>query len=391
MQTRLAIPPGLWRLLVAAIVALALIVTLGPMSASATKSSSCSVTNTDSGQTFTVLQQAVDAATSGDRLVIRGTCHGPTVIDKDLALTGTWTERRGRPVLRGVRGSARTVTVTVAKGTRVSMRTLVISGPVALGRPRGIINHGTLSLRDVVLRNFSAFMSLRPVGSAIDNRGVLRTMGATLIRLNGELGSALLNSGQATLGGTTRVTQNSGCVRNLGVLVMNDSSSIAGCWAPKGSGVGAENEGSLVMNDSSSIWGTGGVWNRGELTMNDESSIHNNLSYSYMGPGAGGGVWNEGTLTMHDASSIHHNSVNGPSIYRATTPARGGGVYNAGTLVMTGDSHIDDNESKTGGNGVMGLGGGLYNASGGILVGVMCGPQTYANVYGNTPDDCYIE
>jgi hypothetical protein len=282
------------------------------------------------------------------------------------------------------------VTVTVAKGTRVSMRTLVISGPVALGRPRGIINHGTLLLRDVVLRNFSAWMSLRPVGSAIDNRGVLRTMGATLIRLNGELGDALLNSGQATLGGTTRVTQNSGCVHNLGVLVMNDSSSIDRCWAPKGT-QGPSNDGSLVMNDSSSIWSTGGVWNRGELTMNDESSIHNNLSYSYMGPGAGGGVWNEGTLTMHDASSIHHNSVNGPSIYRATTPARGGGVYNAGTLVMTGSSRITQNDARTGLNGVTGSGGGLYNASGGTFDGVMCGSQSYANVYGNTPDDCYFE
>jgi len=36
-------------------------------------------------------------------------------------------------------------------------------------------------------------------------------------------------------------------------------------------------------------------------------------------------------------------------------------------------------------------GGGLYNASGGTLVGVSCGPQTLANVYGNTPDDCYFE
>jgi hypothetical protein len=25
------------------------------------------------------------------------------------------------------------------------------------------------------------------------------------------------------------------------------------------------------------------------------------------------------------------------------------------------------------------------------LDGVMCGPQTLANVYGNTPDDCYVE
>ena len=45
----------------------------------------------------------------------------------------------------------------------------------------------------------------------------------------------------------------------------------------------------------------------------------------------------------------------------------------------------------TSGSGVRGLGGGVYNASGGTLVGVNCAPHTYANVYGNTPDDCYIE
>ena len=58
---------------------------------------------------------------------------------------------------------------------------------------------------------------------------------------------------------------------------------------------------------------------------------------------------------------------------------------------MNGNSHISANEAGPGGNGVLGQGGGLYNASGGTLVGVNCAPHTYANVYGNTPDDCYVE
>ena len=71
--------------------------------------------------------------------------------------------------------------------------------------------------------------------------------------------------------------------------------------------------------------------------------------------------------------------------------ARGGGVYNSGSLTLTGASRITENEARTGWNGVTGLGGGLYNASGGTLNGVNCAPHTYANVYGNTPDDCYFE
>jgi hypothetical protein len=82
---------------------------------------------------------------------------------------------------------------------------------------------------------------------------------------------------------------------------------------------------------------------------------------------------------MNDGSSIHHNSVSG-----GTGRAIGGGVYNTGTLTMTGSSRITENRLY----GVQqNQGGGLYNAGGGTLNGVTCG----TNVYGNTPDDCYME
>jgi len=335
----------------AVLLALLMLLTLEASPAAAASPKACRVANTDSGRTYPRLQQAVDAAKPGASLVIPGVCHGTTVIDKDLAIRGAPSERRGKPILDG---DEKTRVLTVKPKVEASLRGLVIRDGVApYGIPNGggITNKGRLTLRDVVLRDndSSAF------GSAVFNRGVLRTWGRTLIwgSEGYTSGSALYNTGHATLGGMTRISRNYGCLRNLGVLVMNDSSSIDSCLMY----FGADrlwNDGSLVMNDSSSIWGTGGVWNRGDLTLNDASSIHGNLHKYKEGPGVGGGVVNEGTLTMTGSSSIQHNEAVSFS-----------------------------------GVGMAGHGGGIYNFGGGTLTGVICGPG--GNVYGNTPDDCYFE
>ena len=350
MRTRLTATHGTWQLLIATVMALALLSALAA-TASAASPTACRVQNAATGKTYKALQTAVDAAKPGAHLVVRGVCHGPTVIDKDLAIRGVPSERRGKPILDG---DEKTRVLTVKPKVEASLRGLVIRDGVApYGIPSGggITNKGRLTLRDVVLRDndSSAF------GSAVFNRGVLRTWGRTLIwgSEGYTSGSALYNTGHATLGGMTRISRNFGCLRNLGVLVMNDSSSIDSCLMY----FGADrlwNDGSLVMNDSSSIWGTGGVWNRGDLTLNDASSIHGNLHKYKEGPGVGGGVVNEGTLTMTGSSSIHHNEAVSFS-----------------------------------GVGMAGRGGGIYHFGVGTLVGVTCGPG--ANVYGNTPDDCYFE
>jgi hypothetical protein len=94
--------------------------------------------------------------------------------------------------------------------------------------------------------------------------------------------------------------------------------------------------------------------------MHDQSSIHDNSAGGgwFMARGTGGGVYNAsgGTVSMHDASGIHDHSVIGGPVGDAPP-----------------------------------TGGGLYAASGGILNGVYCAPHSYANVYGNTPDECHIE
>ena len=396
-----------WRLAIAAIiVALALDVTLGATSAWAASPSACVVTNTDSGRTYPRLQTAVDAAKPGARLVVRGTCHGGTFINKSITVAGQQTERTGKPILNGgiealLPGSTRVL--TIRPGIKVNIRGLVIRNGKATRIPNGggISNKGRLTLRDVVVRGNAAVR-----GGGIYNEGALRMLGRSVVRDNTglypsyltEVVSGVFNTGRLVLDDRTRITSNFGGsgVLNSGTLVMNGSSNISA--SDFGRGVsGVTNSGTLVMNDASSISEQGPVSNSGTLVMNDASSIHHNRitgGMSGCGTGQGGGVRNTGSLTLNGSASIHHNSVWGGCSYSQSPPpydrARGGGVYNSGSLTMTGASRINDNEAMTSGSGVRGLGGGVYNASGGTLVGVNCAPHTYANVYGNTPDDCYI-
>ena len=77
---------------------------------------------------------------------------------------------------------------------------------------------------------------------------------------------------------------------------------------------------------------------------------------------------------MAESSTIRGNKAeSGP----------GGGIsVRGGTFKMSGTSSISANTALQ-------SGGGLY-ALRGILTGVDCGPGTYANVYGNSPNDCFL-
>jgi len=357
-----------WRLLISAL-AVTLLMTLGATSASAAKSATCSVTNTDSGRTYPRLQQAVDAAKPGAHLVVKGHCHGGTFIDKSLGIVGKETKRTGKPVLDG---DAKARVLTIKPKVKVSIRAIVIrDGRARLGQNGGgIANKGRLVLRDVVVRRNTA----GSIGGGIYNQGVVRISGDSRVTHNRLLattnayGAAIANRGRLALGGTTRVRSDPSrgiAMYSTGTVVMNGRSNSNGCW----------NDGSLTMNDASSYSDGYSVLNGdGTLTMNDTSSIHD--------MGDRGGVRNYGSLTMNDASSIHDN--------HATFDVLGdsGGVSNAGILTMNDSSSIHDNHADGGGPP---RGGGVFNYAHATLSGVYCAPHTYANVYGNSPDDCYFE
>jgi len=372
--------------------ALALTLTLPPPTATASATSGCSVKNTTTGGTYSRLQRAVRAARPRQTLRVRGTCRGRTVIRKDLTIRGVRTKRWGVPRL--VTYNVKTPVVTIARGARVTIRSLAIL------RGQGVRNRGVARLVDVHVWGWG-YSDDDHQRTGIRNTGRLWLLGdSSVARTRG-----VINRGRLTLGGTAHIRRNtfnhtSGSVSNTGIVIMNDRSNIGHndiCphYCPPISSL--ENKGRLVMNHHSSFTGQrsgggGAIWNVGTLVMNDRASIHHNSSggaYLTSGGGRGGGVDNAGRLVMRDHSAIADNALLGGDDSVGSDPyAHGGGVYNAGTLVMRGQARISGNGPGTRWTEVQG--GGIYNTKGGILVGVNCAPGTLANVYGNTPDDCYF-
>ena len=306
-------------LLVATVLVLVLIPMLEASHAAGASPNACRVRIASTGQVFRQLQPAVDAATKGDRLVVKGTCVGKTVIGKTLLVEGIATSTSGKPRLSG---AGKTRVVEVPAGVRVELRNLeILRGRGGSGG--ALLNRGNLILRDVLLHRSKVGIS----GSVLLNEGTLALSGSTRISRNPEaeterwksLGDVLVNRGTVTLNDTSSIhgnramsgsnygtltmndtshmSDNLGAIQNwgpVGTITMNDASHISG--NDKG---GVENSHALVMNDSSSIAGNGhGVDNHGTLTMNGSSRIVGNE----------GGVWNFGTVTMNDASAITDNA-----------------------------------------------------------------------------------
>jgi len=442
MGTRPTATHATWQSLVAATVALALLLTLGATSGSAALLKTCRVRNTDTGKAHKALQAAVDAASGGDRLTVRGTCHGGTVIDRDLIINGVQPSTSDSAVLDGD-GEGRVV--KVVRGVRVTLGDLTIRGGNARrreGRPfpctsdfpscgGGIINRGTLVLRSVlVLDNHAS-----DLGGGVTNQATLTLNGHSRISGNTahKFGGGVENQGTLTLNDHSQISGNSGRdtsatgAYNTGSLTLNDHSRISGNRGSSGAGV--ENLGRLTLNDHSRISGNtashgvgGGVSNYGTLTLNDHSRISGNTSRG-IGGGRGGGVYNySSTLTLHDRSRISGNTARG----------EGGGVYTQdGNVQLRDHSRISGNTvllrrgRGTGGPaGRGGVGGGVYHArratyreTGGVVLRgagsitgniaevngggiaffgedaafnvVTCAPNDGANVLGNAPDDCF--
>ena len=383
--------------------------------------------NTDSGKTYEALQAAVDAASSGDRLTVRGTCVGKTVIDRDLVLVGIRTATSGKPTLSGV-GKVRVVETD--KGVRVKLRGLVLMrGGVVITasllrsdgysnrvRGTGILNRGHMVLRDVLVTKNGlggACGRRTTVGcdssgwGALYNTGTLVLNGASSLSGNWD---GIYNTGTLVLNGASSLSS----VSNHGVTVLNGTSMVGRFGSHRYRGSGVYNAGRLTLNDASRISGkTDGVWNAGgtltlngtshisgneqgvegsgRVTLNDASAIRDNhLPGGCFAGGAtgvchpfmdGGGVYlyGRGALTLNDSSTISGNSA----------PWYGGGVAFDGyypneprSLTMTGSSTI------TGNTAGLGRGGVSFNPYTATLTGVTCGPG--GNVFSNSPDDCKV-
>ena len=179
----------------------------------------CRVRNIGTNEVHQTLQAAVDAARQGDRLAVRGVCHGGTVIDKDLVIEGVETPNAGRAVLDG---EGRTRVLLISDGIRVELRGL-------------IIRHGNARTRESVGRRDCSdrHVSCGRSGGGIQNEGRLTLIDVVVSDNAAGRGGGIHNSGTLTLHGRSRITGNSaltigGGIFNTGTVVLNGRSGVDG-------------------------------------------------------------------------------------------------------------------------------------------------------------------
>ncbi len=214
------------------------------------------------------LQTAVDAATAGDVLRLKGQCYGHTDIDRDLTINGRHTTLFGTPTLTGYDSVQ---VLSVEAGVTVTIRRLTIrDGNTPGDTGAGIGNDGVLTLKGVVVRGNHTGSN----GGAIANRGTMTFKGHTVVKNN----HAVFSGGGVYNDATERATTLT--MRGSSVIRRNHAGSSGGGVAVLGS--------TLIMTGS--------------------SSIHHNTSAIN---GGGVAVVCTGTTTgVVDGGNVHDNSPN---------------------------------------------------------------------------------
>lgn len=212
--------------------------------AASAQPTTCSVVNNNTRANYTDLQSAVNAATAGDELVVRGTCTRTapdtgTLVNKDLTITG----RANSPTLSGG-GVARVL--TIAANVSVTLEKLIIkNGHTTSGG--GINNRGTVTLKNSTVTGNTATV-------LTGNGGGIYTQAP---------GTVTMNSSNTVTGNSA---VNGGGVYILGGMVtMNGGSTVTGNTASRSgnSGLG----GGIYMAGAASI-----------VTMNGGSRVSGNVA-----------------------------------------------------------------------------------------------------------------
>ncbi len=264
------------------------------------------VTQDTHGASFPAM---VKAAVDGDRLTVRGTCEGGIVIRADIIIRGVGDPR---PVLTG-RHRHRAFRVWYT--STVMLRHLAMVGGAAEGYGGGILNYGTLTLTDSVVRGN---MAMEGSGGGIANLGTL-TLNDSVVRGNtGYNGGGILNWGTLNLTGSV-VRENravegggGGIVNVRGSTLTLTGSVVRDNRAVEGGGIA--NEYGTVTITESVVRGNradkngGGIANSGTLTLRRSSSVTDNTAGTH-----GGGVWNQTeygvrTVILRGGSSVTGNS-----------------------------------------------------------------------------------
>jgi putative cofactor-binding repeat protein len=240
----------------------------------------CLVTNSGGGGGYRTLQAAVDAASAGDTLKVKGTCVGTTTISKNLTVDGQSNPAFGAPTLDGG-GSGPVVTAraTVAFNNLTIRNGNTVAAPFPGDQGGGIFNDGTLTLTGVTVT----------ANSAWEGGGIFNWAGGTVTLIESAVSGNHADGGEA--GGV--LGKGGGGIFNWagGTVTLIDSTvsgnTSAGGW---GGGIYEDLEASVTLRGSSSISGNsadagGGIFiTYAMVTCLDGSSITGNL----VGGGIGG-------------------------------------------------------------------------------------------------------
>jgi hypothetical protein len=371
----------------------------------------CAVANARAHETFSTLQEAVNAAEAGNRLTVKGTCVGDTAIAKNLTIAGQASGGFGTPTLNGANTAGSPGSVLVDHESKLTLTGLTITGGYNDERGRqyggaitnpgaekggGIYSEGgTLKLTHcTVSGNTATFSGKTFEGETFGGGGIFTESGSVTLSDSSVTGNSGLGPGGGidNDGGSVKIThsnvsENKGTesdrgevgafsgagIANFGQLTLT-SSTVEGNSGLQGRGGGISNEGTLTITKSTISGNTiergfvgGGIDNSGALTLTDSSVADNSVM------GTGGGLQNEfdGSVTLKN-SDISGN-----------TAENGGGIYNGAALTLSGSSSVT-------GNNASGEGGGIYESEGDG------GSITYAKgwsgvVSGNEPDNIFVE
>jgi predicted outer membrane repeat protein len=348
--------------------------TSGPVSAG----SGCNVKNVTDATSFGGVQAAVDAASNGDKIEIRGACVGPVQVYRHITLVG----KTVGGTMATIYGQESVRPMEIIFGWTVTIKNLEISSGFSVDDGGGILNEGTLTLTDVVV-----FENDAQNGGGISNIGTLVINGASRIRNNRAVhgGGGISSRGSLTIGGTTVVADNDaefgGGIAQLGFegrrrpLVVRDKAVVRGNTGWTGFGIHVEGT-SVVLRDKASVRGNqsdGGEGDAavyldgGRLTMLGSASVRGNtgvwaggiMGAAFEGPssvtmkgssvvkanrGFTAGIYMEdGSILMIDSSSVRGHTAEG--INSAITVQRRNGTA---SLTMKESSRVIDNDVADG-------------------------------------------
>ena len=271
-----------------------------------------------------------------------------------------------------VSGNNATRVFDIEKGADVHLDGLIVADGKVTGSGGGIVNRGSLSLDNSIVRNNSArgisiqygkyeFIDYPSYGGGIDNSGTVLLSNSTV---SGNSASGVIGYGGGISNDGIMNVSNSnlssnwagdgGGISNNKSGTMNVSNSTLSSNSVALSGSGISNDGIMNVRNStisgnSAEFGGGGISNGGTMSVNN-STISGNLADN------GGGILNGGTMNVNN-STISGNVVPRTSFSNATIGGNptgtGGGIFNNDTMNVN-NSTISGNSADTGG--------GIYNA-----------------------------